>query len=178
MAYRTLTLQEALEQLLSPAPTEFSWVLAAVLAGSILVKLWLAAFNRKLGKRIGSTALEATAADSRNDVIATSAVLAAALIEHFTSWQVDGWIGLAVALFILYSGCSLAKQTISPLLGEAASPHLRQEILELVRSHPKVLGLHDLMVHDYGPGQRFASLHVEMDHKEDPLLCHDIIDDI
>jgi len=168
----------SVEKLLSPAPVVFSAPLVLVLAGSILVKLWLAFINRRLGKLIGSTALEATAADSRNDVFATAAVLLAAVIEHFTRWQVDGWIGLAVALFILYSGCSLARQTVSPLLGEAADPKLRQQILELVRSHPKVLGLHDLMVHDYGPGQRFASLHVEMDHNEDPLLCHDIIDDI
>jgi len=168
----------SVQKILSPAAVSFSIPLAVVLLLSIGIKLWLAAFNRSLGKRIGSSALEATASDSRNDVIATAAVLLAAVIEHFTKWQVDGWMGLGVALFILYSGADLAKQTISPLLGESASPQLRQLIIDTVKSEPKVLGYHDLMVHDYGPGQRFASLHVEMDHLEDPMLCHDLIDNI
>jgi len=168
----------SVEKILSPAPVVFSLPLALVLVISIAMKLWLALFNNSLGKRIGSATLCATAADSRNDVIATTAVLAAAAVQHFTALPVDGWIGTAVALFILWSGVSLAKQTISPLLGEAASPELRALIAKAVTEHPNVLGFHDLMVHDYGPGQRFASLHVEMDCREDPLLCHDIIDDI
>lgn len=166
------------QKIIAPGAVSFSLPLLAVLLLSILVKLWLAAFNRRLGRLIGSATLEATAADSRNDVIATAAVLLAAIIEHFTRWQVDGWMGLGVALFILYSGASLAKETISPLLGQSASPQLRQLIVDTVKSEPKVLGYHDLMVHDYGPGQRFASLHVEMDHLEDPMICHDIIDNI
>ena len=170
--------KSSVEKILSPTAVTFSAVTAGVLVASVLVKLWLAGFNRYLGKLIGSATLAATAADSRNDVIATTAVLIAALIGHFTSMQVDGWIGLAVALFILYSGIDLGKQTISPLLGEAADPELRQLIVDYVSRHPKVLGYHDLMVHDYGPGQRFATLHVEMDNKEDPLLCHEIIDDM
>ena len=165
-------------KILHPTAVTFSAVTAGVLVASVLIKLWLAHFNRHLGKLIGSATLAATAADSRNDVIATTAVLAAALIGHFTAVQVDGWIGLAVALFILYSGIDLGKQTISPLLGEAADPQLRQLIVDYVSHHPKVLGYHDLMVHDYGPGQRFATLHVEMDNREDPLLCHEIIDDM
>lgn len=168
----------SVEKILSPAPVVFSLPLVLVLLISIAMKLWLALFNNSLGKRIGSATLCATAADSRNDVIATTAVLAAAAVQHFTDLPVDGWIGTAVALFILWSGVSLAKQTISPLLGEAASPELRALIAKAVTEHPNVLGFHDLMVHDYGPGQRFASLHVEMDCREDPLLCHDIIDDI
>ena len=170
--------KSSIDKILHPAAVAFSWVTALVLLGSIALKLWLCLFNSKLGKLIGSSALTATAADSRNDVLATSAVLIAAIIEHFSSLQVDGWIGLAVALFILYSGISLGKETISPLLGEAASPELQQLIVDYVSHHPKVLGYHDLMVHDYGPGQRFATLHVEMDNKEDPLLCHEIIDDM
>ena len=168
----------SVQKIVAPGAVSFSLPLLAVLLLSILVKLWLAAFNRRLGRLIGSSTLEATAADSRNDVIATAAVLLAAIIEHFTRWQVDGWMGLGVALFILYSGASLAKETISPLLGQSASPELRQLIVDTVKSEPKVLGYHDLMVHDYGPGQRFASLHVEMDHLEDPMICHDIIDNI
>ena len=170
--------KSSVQKILAPTAVSFSIPLALVLLLSIGIKLWLAAFNRHLGRRIGSKALEATASDSRNDVIATAAVLLAAVIEHFTKWQVDGWMGLGVALFILYSGGDLAKQTISPLLGESASPQLRQLIIDTVKSAPKVLGYHDLMVHDYGPGQRFASLHVEMDYREDPLLCHDLIDNI
>ena len=161
-----------------PEPTEFSALIAVILVVSILAKLWMALFNRKLGKHINSTALLETAADSRNDCIATGAVLLAAVIEAVTKWSVDGYVGLAVALFILWSGVGLAKETISPLLGEGASPELQAEIVDYVSKNPMVLGYHDLMVHDYGPGQRFASLHVEMDHRIDPLVCHEAIDDM
>lgn len=168
----------SVDKILHPSPVVLSMPLIIVLLSSILIKLWLSVFNRTLSKKINSSALEATASDSRNDVIATAAVLVAAIVEHFTQWRVDGYMGFAVALFILYSGAALAKETISPLLGEAASPELRQVIVDTVKSNPKILGYHDLMVHDYGPGQRFGSLHVEMDSCEDPLLCHEIIDDI
>ena len=168
----------SVQKIFNPALVAFSGLTVAVLVGSILVKLWLAIFNRTLGKKIHSGALAATAADSRNDCITTAAVLLAGLVEHFTSWQVDGYAGLAVALFILWSGAKLAKETIDPLLGTATSPELQALIVDYISANPKVLGYHDLMVHDYGPGQRFASLHVEMDQREDPLLCHEIIDDI
>ena len=102
----------------------------------------------------------------------------AAVIEYFTQWKIDGFMGLGVALFILWSGWNLAKDTISPLLGEAADPELRELIVDYISAQPKVLGYHDLMVHDYGPGQRFASIHVEMDVREDPLACHELIDDM
>lgn len=166
------------EKIFNPTAVEFSLPVAIVLVGSIAVKLWLSLFNRKLGKHINSSALLATAADSRNDTISTAAVLLAALIELSTQWRVDGYMGLAVALFILYSGAMLAKETISPLLGETASPELRELIVSVVTAQPKVLGYHDLMVHDYGPGQRFASMHVEMDQQEDPLECHELIDNL
>jgi len=166
------------EKILAPTAVEFSLPVAIVLVGSIAVKLWLGLFNKKLGKYIDSSALLATAADSRNDAISTAAVLAAALIELLTKWRVDGYMGLSVALFILYSGAMLAKETISPLLGETASPELRELIIGVVTAQPKVLGYHDLMVHDYGPGQRFASMHVEMDQQEDPLECHELIDNL
>ena len=168
----------SMEKIFNPQAVEFSIPVAIVLLGSIAVKLWLSVFNTKLGKHIGSTALLATAADSRNDVISTGAVLAAGIVEWLTKWQIDGYMGLAVALFILYSGANLAKETISPLLGETASPELQKLIADTVSRQEGVLGYHDLMVHDYGPGQRFASLHVEMDQKDDPLLCHEIIDNL
>ena len=170
--------KSSVQKIFNPTPVDFSLTVLLVLVASIGVKLWLSLFNGKLGKNINSSALLAAAADSRNDVLATAAVLVAGLVEHFTSWQVDGYMGLAVALFILYSGATMAKETISPLLGENASPQLRKLIVETLQCEPLVLGYHDLMVHDYGPGQRFASLHVEMDQREDPLLCHEIIDDI
>ena len=170
--------KSSVEKILNPTAVDFSAVTAAVLAGSIGVKLWMARFNGRMGKLIHSSTLEATAADSRNDCLATGAVLIAGIIEHFTSWQIDGFMGLGVALFILYSGAGLAKETISPLLGENVSPELQQTIVDYVEANPCVLGYHDLMVHDYGPGQRFASLHVEMDKDQDPLECHEIIDDM
>lgn len=165
-------------KIIRPEATEFSIAVVLVLLGSMAVKLWLALFNGQLGRHIASTALIATAADSRNDVITTGVVLLATIIEAFSSWRIDGYMGLAVALFILYSGGKLARETISPLLGEAASPELRQLIVDEISENPSVLGYHDLMVHDYGPGQRFASIHVEMDQRQDPLLCHMIIDDL
>lgn len=168
----------SLEKIMHPELVVLSLPLILVLAGSILVKLWLFFFNRQLGKRIESDTLLATAIDSRNDVAATAAVLLAILTEHFTSLKIDGYVGLGVAVFILYSGVTMAKQTISPLLGETASPELQKLILDVVRTEPKILGYHDLMVHDYGPGQRFASIHVEMDEKESALECHELIDQL
>ena len=170
--------RSSLLKIFAPEPVAFSLPLVIVLVGSIAVKLWLSLFNRTLGKHIDSGALLATAADSRNDVIATAAVLVAALVEHFTGLQIDGYMGVAVSAFILYSGITLGKETISPLLGESGSPELRKAIAETVSAEPMILGYHDLMVHDYGPGQRFASMHVEMDQKEDPLYCHELIDDL
>ena len=172
------TAKTSVEKIFVPETVTLTIPVGIVLIASVGVKLWLSLFNRKLGKLIDSKAVTATAADSRNDVISTAAVLVAAVVQHLTQWQIDGIMGLAVALFILYSGVTLARETVSPLLGEAASPELRQLIVEVVTKEPRVLGYHDLMVHDYGPGQRFASLHVEMDQHEDPLLCHELIDDM
>lgn len=170
--------KSSVEMIVKPVAVEFSALTMAVLALSLLLKLWLSVFNRKLGKIIDSQAVLAASADSRNDCVATGAVIVAGLIEKLTDLRVDGIMGLGVALFILWSGWNLAKETLSPLLGENASPELRKQILDHVSAQPKVLGCHDLMVHDYGPGQRFASLHVEMDMREDPLYCHELIDDM
>lgn len=168
----------SLGKILAPTPVTFSWVTVGVLAASILVKLWMALFNRRVGGRIHSGALIATAADSRNDVLTTGAVLTAALISHFARVEMDGWMGLAVALFILYSGVGLVKSTIDPLLGLAPDPELVKYIHERVMSYPNVLGTHDLMVHDYGPGRQFASVHVEMAAEGDVMASHDVIDNI
>ena len=168
----------SVEKILNPVAVEFSWGTAGVLLGSILVKLWLSLFNTRLGKHIDAKALLATAADSRGDVLAAAGVLLAGIIEHFTTWLIDCFVGLAVAAFILWSGWNLAKETVSPLLGEAASPELRGLIVDYIGQQPMVLGYHDLMVHDYGPGRKFASLHVEMEDREDSMECHELIDDM
>ena len=170
--------KSSVEKILHPSPVTFSLPLALVLAAAVFIKLGLCLLNRRLGKKIGSTALLATAADSRNDAVSTTAVLIAAGLQTLFQWQLDGWMGLAVAAFILYSGVMLARDTISPLLGETASPELQKLIVDVVTAEEKVLGYHDLMVHDYGPGQRFASIHVEMDRREDPLECHERIDNL
>ena len=165
-------------KILNPTPVAVNFPLVIVLAGSILIKLWLSLCNGKMGRYIDSAALLATAQDARNDVISTGAVLVAAVLEGIFAWRIDGYMGLGVALFILYSGVQMAKQTISPLLGESASPQLQKDIVSTLKEESAVLGYHDLMVHDYGPGQRFASLHVEMDQRLDPLFCHELIDDL
>lgn len=165
-------------KILHPEPVVFSAALVVVLVLSILVKLLLASVNRTLGAAIDSQTLLATAADSRNDCISTGAVLLSAVVAHLTNLRIDGWTGLAVAVFILLSGAELAKDTISPLLGESADPELQKAIVHELKKEEKILGFHDMMVHDYGPGQRFASVHVEMDMKENPLTCHNIIDDV
>ena len=166
----------AIGKIFAPVPVAVSMPLGVVLVISIGIKLWMFLLNRGLGKAISSNTLLATAADSRNDAITTLAVLAAAILEGVTHLPIDGYMSLLVAAFILYSGIQLAKETISPLLGEGVSPELRQTIIDIVTTDPRVIGYHDMMVHDYGPGQRFASIHVEMDQKEDPLMCHEIID--
>ena len=168
----------SVKKIINPEAVEFSYTAIAVLVASIAVKLWMSLFFNKLGKTIRSTALTATAADSRNDCIATGAVLAGLLIGHFLNINVDGWFGLGVALFILWSGIQNAKETISPLLGERAEKELIDKLTKLVMSHDKILGIHDLLIHDYGPGQRYATLHAELSAAEDTLECHELIDDI
>lgn len=170
--------KSSIEKIIAPSAVSFTAPVWVVLTLSVGVKLWMCLFYRKLGRYVGSTTLIATAADSRNDAISTACVLLGGVLSTLLDWQIDGWLGLAVALFILYSGVTLAKQTISPLLGESADPQLREQVAALVKAVPQVLGYHDLMVHDYGPGQRFASMHVEMDQKADPLCCHELIDNL
>lgn len=169
----------SIKKIIAPTEVAFSAAAAVVLLVSIVCKLYLALFDRKLGKMIQSPALEAAAADSRNDVISTAAVLAAAVISRVSGVQVDGWAGLAVALFILWSGVGIAKDTIDPLLGRAPDEQLVHTIANEIRGYDvRVLGIHDLMVHDYGPGRRFASVHVELDAREDVLAAHELIDSI
>ena len=172
-------LKESALKVLHPTPVAFSWLSIGVLAASILVKLWLSGFNRAVGKKISSETLMATAADSRNDVLTTGAVLLSTILCSLTGYGIiDGIMGVGVAAFILWSGWGLVMDTLSPLLGESPSPELVEHIERTVMSYPGVLGVHDLMVHDYGPGHQFASLHVEFPAETDPLTAHDVIDNI
>ena len=172
-------LKESALKVLHPTPVVFSWLSIGVLAASILVKLWLSGFNRAVGKKINSETLMATAADSRNDVLTTGAVLLSTILCSLTGYGImDGMMGVGVAAFILWSGWGLVMDTLSPLLGESPSPELVEHIERTVMSYPGVLGVHDLMVHDYGPGHQFASLHVEFPAETDPLTAHDVIDNI
>ena len=171
--------KEAILKLIRPEPLKFSWLSIIILVISIAVKLWMTYYSRKVGEKIGSDTLKAVSIDSRNDVIATSAVLIGIVFTYNTNiLRLDGIIGLTVAIFIIYSGIKLVQEMLSPLLGESPAPELVKRIEEKVLGYPHVLGLHDLMVHDYGPGHTFASLHVEMPAELDVLESHDLIDRI
>ena len=170
--------QSSIGKLLHPTPLQVSGLTVGILVGSILLKLWLFRFFRSLGQAIDSQVLEATALDSRNDFLSTAAVLGCCLISQWFHVHIDGFVGLIMAIFIFCAGLRVTNETISPLLGRRADPELIKKLQELVLSHEKILGVHDVLVHDYGPGQCYASLHAELSAREDPLVCHDIIDDI
>ncbi len=168
----------SVEKLLHPEELSFSWLAVAILAAAVLVKLWMHRFNRTLGRAISSQAMEATAADSLSDAAATGVVLAATLIGHFFHLQIDGLAGLLVAAFILKTGWEAAKDTLDPLLGRPMDRSLSEDIDKLVVSHPNILGIHDLVYHDYGPGRAMMSFHAEVPADADLLEMHDIIDHI
>ena len=168
----------SVKKILHPSEVNFSLAVAIVLLMSVGVKFALSVYYKKIGNEIASTTLIAASVDSRNDVIMTSAVFASSVIEYFVKVKIDGYTGLAVAVFIVYSGIKLAKETMSPLLGEGINEELKETLEDYILSCPKVVGCHDLIVHDYGPNHRFASIHVEMDKNEDPLVCHELIDDM
>ena len=170
--------KSSFDKILHPEAVPFTVLTLAILLVSIGVKLWMSGFNRKLGRLIGSKTLEATAQDSRNDVIATSAVPVSFLADALFHIQLDGFVGMGVALFILWSGICLAKSTIDPLLGVQADEELVGQLTELILAHQRVLGIHDLLIHDYGPGHCFATVHAEMDAGESPLDAHDQLDHI
>ena len=171
-------LGSSFDKILHPTDVDFGIVTTILLVASILIKLWMLFFYRKIGKKIDSGVLLASSADSRNDVIATSAVLAGSLLSHFTSWQVDGYMGVGVAIFIMYSSLGLIRDTLNPMLGMAPKPEFVEEIRQKIISYPEVLGIHDLLLHDYGPGRQFGSVHVEMAAEGDVMFHHDVIDNI
>lgn len=170
--------KSSIGKIITPEPSAYSWATLGILIFSIGLKLWMSRFFSRLGRHIDSAALKATALDCRNDVISTAAVLAGCICEYFWSLPADGYIGLVVSVFILYSGFKSAKQTISPLLGAQADESMIQQLSELILSHDKILGIHDLLVHDYGPGRCYASVHAEVSATLDPMTCHEILDHI
>ena len=170
--------KESVTKIFKPEESLFNVATVIVLVASIIVKLWLSLFNKFLGKQINSKALEATAIDSRNDVITTTAVLIASTISHFTGFNLDGYMGLIVSVFIFISGINLVKETLDPLLGQPPTKEMFETIEQKILSYDNVLGVHDLMVHSYGPNTYFASAHIEMDAKIDVLVCHDLMDQI
>ena len=170
--------KSSIEKILRPESVSFSWLAAAILLVSIGVKVYMYLYNKSVGKKIRSAAMAATASDSLSDTAATAAVLLAMLVGHWSGVQLDGWTGLLVALFILWSAVQAARDTVSPLLGQSPDPLLVKEIEELVMAHDAVVGVHDLVVHDYGPGRRIISLHAEVPADGQVLALHDVIDNI
>jgi len=168
----------SIQAIISPAATEINAVSIGILAFSLVIKLYMFFYNQRIGKKIGSAAMKATAADSLGDTFATSAVLASLIFSHYTGILIDGYVGLAVACFILISGYRAAKETIEPLLGTRPEKELIEELQSLVLSKKPITGVHDFILHDYGPGRRFLSLHAEVPMDEDILFVHDVVDDI
>ena len=171
-------LRDGVEHIRHPHAMEFGPAVVAVLLASIAVKLWMMSFNEQLGRRISSDTLHATALDSRNDALSTGAVLAAAVISHLTGVQLDGWMGLAVGCVIAWGGIELVRGTVDTLLGHAPDPELVSRVRTRIENTPGVLGMHDLMIHDYGPGRQYASAHVEMSPEGSVLADHELLDSI
>ena len=170
--------KSSVAKILHPEPMQAGWLPALILIASICVKVYMFLYNRAVGRKISSSAMTATATDSLSDSIATTVVLISMVIAHFFRINIDGYAGFLVALFILYAGYSAAKDTLAPLLGQAPDPDFVQRVTEIVMSHPEVIGIHDLVVHDYGPGRKMVTLHTEVDGKGDFFTLHDAIDNI
>lgn len=171
-------IQSSVEKIFSPEPIDGNPLVVGILAASILVKFYMAFYNKRIGKKIQSAAMAATAADSLGDMVSTSAVLVATVISMFTGVNIDGWCGLLVGIFIFYSGIQAMRDTINPLLGQAPDKELVDQIRTLVCGYPVVRGIHDMVIHDYGPGRRMVTLHVEVDASGNMLKIHDEIDNI
>lgn len=171
-------LRSSADKIFHPEAVRFSWVVLISLLASIGVKFWMCGFNRRLGKKIDSTVMLATAQDSLNDVIATAATVLSLILSAFVSWPVDGVIGVVVSIFVLISGYGIIKDTISELLGQPADPQLVKNISEIMLSRPEILGLHDMMIHSYGPGSLIGSAHAEVSSGGDLVRIHDTIDEV
>ncbi len=170
--------KSSFDKILHPEDVEKNYLVLGILVVSVAVKAYMSLYNRSIGKKIRSSAMLATATDSLSDVVATTVVILSTVVSYVTSWRIDGYCGLAVALFICYAGFNAAKETISPLLGQPPEKEFVEDIQHIVMSYPQVLGIHDLVVHDYGPGRVMVSLHAEVDEKADIRDTHDCIDNI
>lgn len=170
--------RSSIEKIIHPEAVDTGVLSMVILLVSVAVKLYMSFYNRRIGAKIDSAAMKATAADSLSDALATSMVLLSMLIMKFTGVNVDGWCGVLVAVFILKAGYEAAKETLNPLLGQAPEPEFIDEIQEIVLSRPEIIGIHDLVVHDYGPGHRMVSLHGEVDGSQDIFELHDAIDGV
>ena len=168
--------KDSVDKIIHPQPMDFRIITVVILVGSILVKMWMAFFNTQLGKRIDSAAMKATATDSLSDCIATGVVLISLFVTFFTGFNIDGFAGVIVALFVFMAGIEAAKETLYPLLGQPPEKEFVEEIEKLVMEDEHIIGIHDLIVHDYGPGRVFASLHAEVPYSMNMLEAHDIID--
>ena len=167
----------SIDRILHPAPVAFSVVLAVILAVSMLVKLWMGAFNVQIGRRIDSPVLMAAGQDSRNDVITAGVVILGMVAGQFTTLPVDGYVGVLVALFIIWAGFGIARDTVAPLLGEAADPEIAESIEKLVLESDYIVGVHDLIIHNYGAGRSLASVHAEVPSDSDFVAVHEVIDE-
>lgn len=170
--------KNSFEEILNPEAVIFNPILIGILVFSIFIKVWLMLFNRKLGKRIKSSVMLATATDSLSDVLVTSATVVSAVIAGLTGWQIDGYMGLVVSVFVLIAGYKIAKETLMPLLGQAVDREVYNSITELVESYPNIIGTHDLIIHSYGPSHRMATIHVEVPNDINFEEIHDTIDRI
>ena len=170
--------KSSLKKILQPEAIVSSPLVLLILALSVAVKLYMFYYNRAIGKRIKSSAMTATATDSLSDAVSTTAVLVATLVAQFTGLNIDGWVGMLVALFILFSAYKAAKETLSPLLGQTPEPEFVEHIQQIVLSYPEVQNVHDLVVHDYGPGRVMISLHAEVPADGILLQLLDVIDNI
>ena len=168
----------AVEKIVHPVEVAFSPLVAVILLTSIAVKFYMFFYNRSVGKKIDSAAMVATASDSLGDCVATAAVLLSTVVGHFWGLQIDGWCGVLVALFVLWAGINAARETITPLLGKPAEPEFVRQVEELVLSRPEIIAIHDLIVHDYGPGRQIISLHAEVPADGDILELHDVVDSV
>ena len=168
--------KSSFEKILHPEPISSGLLPAIILVCSILVKFYMCLYNRSVGKKINSAAMQATATDSLSDSVATTVVLLSMGVSYFFHVNIDGYAGLLVAVFILYAGFNAAKDTVSPLLGQAPDPEFVQQVADIVTAHPEVVGIHDLVVHDYGPGRVMVSLHAEVRGDGNIFDLHDAID--
>ncbi|MCM1259189.1 MAG: cation diffusion facilitator family transporter [Roseburia sp.] len=171
-------IQDSVKKIIHPQAAEFSTVSAVILLASIAVKLYMSYYNRKVGEKLDSATMRATATDSLSDTAATTAVLLSMVIGHYTGLMIDGWCGALVGGFIFMAGISAAKDTLNPLLGQPPEEGFVNQISEIVTAHPGIMGIHDLVVHDYGPGRQMISLHAEVPADADILEVHDLIDRI